>query len=267
MGAGLGLADTKRHWQDFPNHLELRKFFLQFGRQVRGGHLDLGREHYTLTLALGVWQAISCGHNKLAAVEMGVAGGNGLLALCQAAAFFRDVMDMDIRVYGFDNATGLPPIQGYRDHPELWHQGEFLMHSEARLREKLPAFAELIIGDVADTIPAFQSALRDRPLGFVSIDVDLYSSTNACFKMLEWAPECYLPAVPFYFDDMEEYITYNDWCGEELSIREFNDAHELRKFQRHPKLNIRHLFCMHVLDHPIRTGARAPVFPLRIGGL
>jgi hypothetical protein len=263
----LGLADTKRHWQDFPNHLELRKFFMQFGRQVRGGHLDVGREHYALTLAVGVWQAISCGHNKLAAVEMGVAGGAGLLSLCQAAAFFRDVMDMDIRVYGFDNATGLPKLHGYKDHPELWQQGEFLMHSEARLREKLPDFAELIIGDVADTIPAFHARLQERPLGFVSIDVDLYTSTVACFAMMDWEPACYLPAVPCYFDDMEEYVTYNDWCGEELAIREFNEAHPMRKFQRHPKFNIRHFFCLHVLDHRVRSGEETPVFPLRIGGL
>ncbi|MEJ0045407.1 MAG: hypothetical protein WDN04_04120 [Rhodospirillales bacterium] len=85
--------------------------------------------------------------------------------------------------------------------------------------------------------------------------------------MLDWSPECYLPTVPFYFDDTEDFVTYNDWCGEELAIREFNDTHTWRKFQRHPSFGIRHYFGLHVLDHRMRSGAEQPVFPLRIVAL
>jgi hypothetical protein len=263
----LSYTVTRRHWKDFNSHLELRKHFVALSRAVRSEALDIGRAHYALSLAVGVWEAISCGCNEIAAVEMGVAGGVGLLSLCQAAAFYNDTMGMDIRVYGFDNATGLPVVDGHRDHPELWNEGEFSMQNPGRLLRKLPPFAELILGDIADTVAGFEATLRQRKLAFVSIDVDLYSSTKACFSMLEWAPECYLPVVPFYFDDMEEYLTYNDWCGEELAIREFNEAHPMRKFQRHPRFNIRHFFGLHVLDHKIRTGEEKPVFPLRIGGI
>ena len=41
---------------------------------------------YALPLAHGVWQAIHCGHDRLATVELGVYTGKGLLDLCKAAA-------------------------------------------------------------------------------------------------------------------------------------------------------------------------------------
>ena len=141
------------------------------------------------------------------------------------------------------------------------------MQSPDELRERLPPFAELIIGDIADTVAGFEATLRQRRLAFVAIDVDLYSSTKSCLSMLEWAPECYLATVPFYFDDMEDFMTYNDWCGEELAIREFNETHPMRKFQRHPSFGIRHYFGLHVLDHKLRSGVEKPVFPLRIVAL
>jgi len=261
----MSLATAHRHWKDFRSNPELKKHFQEIASAIRNQTLDIGRPHYAVPLALGVWQAICCGYGELAAVEMGVAGGNGLLALCQAAAFFRDTMGMDIRVYGFDNAAGLPPVADYRDHPELWHEGQFVLREPDALRKKLPPFAELIIGDIAETVGAFEQVLHQRKLAFVAIDVDLYSSTVACFGMLDWAPECYLPVVPFYFDDMEENLVFNDWCGEELAIREFNDAHPNRKFQRHPRFRVRQFFGLHVLDHNIRGGKEKPVFPLQIG--
>ena len=263
----MSFTATRRHWQDFESHLDARNYFLEITRAVRAKALDIGRPHYAMSLAIGVWEAVCCGYGELAAVEMGVASGMGLLSLCKAASFFRELMGIDIRVYGFDNATGLPTVDGYRDHPELWEQGDFLLPDPERLRKKLPPFCELIIGDIADTVASFETTLHQRKLAFASIDVDLYSSTLACFRMLDWAPECYLPVVPFYFDDTEDFFPYNEWCGEELAIREFNEAHAMRKFQRHPRYRIQHFFGLHVLDHKMRTGEEKPRFPLRISGI
>jgi hypothetical protein len=260
----MSFSATKRHWQDFKSGVELRKHFQDISDAIRSRTLDIGRPQYATSLAVGVWEAICCGYGEIAAVEMGVAGGNGLLSLCQASTFFRDTMGIDIQVYGFDNAAGLPAPVDYRDHPELWHEGQFVLRDPAALREKLPSFAELIIGDIAETVVAFEETLRRRKLAFVAIDVDFYSSAKACFGMLEWAPECYLPVVPFYFDDMEESFVFNNWCGEELAINEFNDAHRWRKFQRYTRFRIRHFFGLHVLDHKIRSGAEKPRHPVHI---
>jgi hypothetical protein len=37
------------------------------------------------------------------------------------------VTGVKIDVYGFDTGKGLPPPRTYRDHPELYRQGDFPM--------------------------------------------------------------------------------------------------------------------------------------------
>ena len=73
-----------------------------------------------------------------------------------------------------------------------------------------------------------------------------------------------MPATPLYFDDIEVFLPINDWVGEDLAIREFNESHELRKIQCHPHFRIPRFFALHVLDHPIRNGSVRPRLPLRI---
>jgi hypothetical protein len=57
----------------------------------------------------------------------------------------------------------------------------------------LPSFAHLILGDIADTIPALLANLSiDAPLGFVSMDVDYYSSTKKALAVFKGKPFQYL---------------------------------------------------------------------------
>jgi hypothetical protein len=231
---------------------------IDIAKQIRAGTLNLGRQNYSLSLAHAVLQAQYCHYNKITAIEFGVAHGSGLRELCQAAAYYREHCGIEIEVYGFDNAVGLPPQEhGYKDHPEVWRQGAFSMGDPESIRANLPSWAKLIIGDVANTVPDFMATFADTgsKLGFVSIDVDYYSSTVPCLKIFEMAPDLYLPATPVYVDDMNCLITYNEWCGEALAIKEFNDAHELRKIDAKPNFGIVNFHVLHVLDHPIRTGA------------
>lgn len=246
------------------NMRELHNFVRSISDQIRNNEIDIGRHHYALPLLHGVLQAIHCDYDKLVAVELGVAWGNGLFDLCKSAEFFRKQFEIDIQVYGFDNATGLPPITDYRDHPELWYPGDYKMPDAAEIISKLPDFAHLIIGDVQETIPELEESMYGYRLGFVAVDVDYYSSTLAAFKMLEFSPHYYVPAVPMYFDDIEGAITYNPWSGEEGAANDFNKTHELRKIQRRTNYPIHHFHVCHILDHPIRTGKLRPRFPLQI---
>ena len=230
---------------------------IDIARQIRSGALNLGRRNYSLSLAHAVLQAQHCQYNKITAIEFGVAHGNGLRELCQAAAYFRQNCDIEIEVYGFDNATGLPPqTHGYKDHPEIWSGGAFNMGNPDAIRAQLPPWAHLIIGDVADTVAEFTETFANTrsKVGFVSIDVDYYSSTVPCLKIFDMDPTLYLPAVPMYVDDMNWLITYNEWCGEALAIKEFNQTHELRKIDAKPNFKIENFHVCHVLDHPVRTG-------------
>jgi hypothetical protein len=252
------------HWREFGHGKDAVAYMANVAQRIRKSQLDLGRPHYALTLSMGVVSAIFCGVGKIVAVEFGVGGGASLLDLCKAAEFFRNDLGFEIEVYGLDNATGLPRPVDHRDHPELWHTGMYMMRDAEALRAKLPPFAHLLIGDVADTTPMLRNVLgRESPLGFVAIDVDYYSSAMPCLNILLHEPSCYLPAVPMYFDDlMSNLLTFNAWCGEAWAITVFNAFSESRKIQENRLFNtmhpIRPFHSCQILDHPLRTG-REPV--------
>lgn len=235
--------------------------------QIRSGELDLGRQHYALSLLHGVLQAAHCGYKKITAIEFGVGGGGGLLALVKAAKYFRDTCNIEIEVYGFDTCSGLPALTGgYKDHPEIWRQGQFVTPNPQSLVSNFPDWAGLIIGDVTHTVPEFIKTFKDTnsKIGFVSVDVDLYSSTVPVLKLFEMEPEFYVPAVPMYFDDVNWLITYSQYAGEALALNEFNQRNTLRKIEAKENFNIENFHVCHIFDHPIRTGKVSPAIPFEI---
>jgi hypothetical protein len=211
-------------------------------------------------LSSGVREALHCGYDKLIVIEFGVGGGGGLLELCDYVNLFQNLYNLDIQVYGFDNGTGLPPPVDYKDHPEIWHESQFLM--DENLKDKLPNFCHLIIGDVKDTISSFAEQIKDYKICFVSLDLDYYSSTSAALKLFDLPSTCFLPAVPMYVDDVYGVITYNPWCGAEGAINDFNSSHELRKIHANIHYDIDRLFICQVFDHPMRTGKEKLLEPI-----
>ena len=177
------------------------------------------------------------------------------------------VTDVKIQVIGFDTGQGMPPPRDYRDHPELYREGYFPMDKDA-LRSRLPANAQLIIGDLRDTLPAFVKSMSpDAPLGFVTLDVDYYSSSRDALRLFLGEPQCYFPVVPIYVDDLS-LISHNPFCGELLAISEFNAEHERRKisfdrFLPHRRVFkhaewISHMYKLDVMDHPDRNRLEPP---------
>ncbi len=251
-------------WQDMTQQ-EVLSFFVEFGQNIRKGAVRLGRHHYALGLAQAVRQAIHCGYPRITAIELGVFTGAGLLELCDAAKFFMNELGIEIAVYGFDSTHGLPPLEGYIDHPELWHTSAFKMPDPAELRAKLPPFARLVIGDVGETIPDFEQEVRAAPIGFISFDLDLYSSTKRALPILNFAPESYLPGVALLFDDSNTVVTHSEWCGEAAAVREFNEESTLRKIDRKPSFTIRNFAVCQIFDHPIRQGRMKARWGLSLG--
>jgi hypothetical protein len=194
----------------------------------------------------------------ISALEFGVAGGRGLLALEKASVYAGEAFDVSIDVYGFDSGRGLPKPTDFRDCPNLFLEGQFPL-DEARLAARLER-AELILGLVDETVSAFMER-PPAPIGFVSFDLDLYSSTVSALRVFEAGAELMLPRVQCYFDDITGF-TYADHNGERLAISEFNAANALRKVspiyaaefyvpQRESHaLWVRKLYMAHILDHP-----------------
>ena len=250
-------------------HLDqLEKQYRELAKRIRSNNFPCVRPEYALTLAHSFRIAHCSGIDRITIVELGVAGGRGLEDLCHISEQYRDMFGIDYDVVGFDIATGMPDSIDYRDHPEIWHPGQFNVSSETdNLRERIEARgAQLIIGNVAETIPKFVSEFGDRVLGFVSIDLDHYSGTKNSMPLLDMPAKNYLPAVPIYVDDMNTGITYNPWCGEHAAINEFNQSHTNRKIEeKHVLWGIQNFHVLHLFDHPIRTGTVTPPHPLDYG--
>lgn len=194
--------------------------------------------------------------------EFGVATGNGLMAMIELAAQITAETGVKFRIVGFDTGEGLPPLEDYRDHPELCSPGDFSMVNRDELNARISGKAELIFGDIKDTITAFRDSLSsDCPIGFLSIDVDIYSATRSALQCLTGASNLYLPAISMYFDDVVFFFA-NRWCGEMRAIEEFNQENELRKIDHDYTLVRRsaikpaqwhnQMYVAHVFDLPLR---------------
>src|SRR5687767_4483396 len=70
------------------------------------------------------------------AIEFGVAGGQGLLALQTEAEAVEKETGIGIKVVGFDSGVGLPePTGDHRDHPDYWREGDFPLDEPALRRQ------------------------------------------------------------------------------------------------------------------------------------
>jgi len=226
---------------------------------------EFKQPNYILPMVLAAAQGICLGVERVTSIEFGVASGRGLMDMCKIAKSIKEVVNVEFDIFGFDTYTGLPKIVDYRDHPEIWSQGQYSTPDFDSLERSLPSNCKLIVGNVRDTVPRFavNGISANSLIGFISVDLDLYSSTKDALTILNFNSNYYIPSVLMYFDDIDGNITLNKWCGEELAIEEFNVSQQFRKIQRKicssPKM-----FCCHVLDHEVRLGNRAPVIPIEL---
>ena len=247
-----------------PMHLNLIALFVAiFGTRRMKIYFDLyARPQFAFGVLRAADEAKQMGISRIKVLEFGTASGAGLLNLSEIATRVGQTTGVDIEVIGFDGAVGLPEPRDYRDHPDLYTVGTFKMPDPDALVRKLPSNARLIRGEIADTLPQFLSECSvEAPIGFVAVDVDYYFSTVDTLGVFAGEPEWYLPATTMYFDDVW-HERHNEWCGELLAIREFNDAHDLRKIAPYNQLRgkrvfrnaqwIDKIFMAHVLDHPDR---------------
>lgn len=178
------------------------------------------RPHYFAGVHQAARQARAEGLERIVAVELGVAGGKGLLALEGCASRISAATGVAIDVVGFDSGSGLPRLCGdYRDHPDQWRAADYPMDVDA-LRARLQRTTQLVLGDVEQTIPEFVAA-QTHPLGFVAFDLDLYSSTKSALRLFTLPNRRVLRRTFLYFDDIE-YRWNHRFAGELLAIEEFN---------------------------------------------
>jgi hypothetical protein len=166
------------------------------------------RPAYAFCLYYGALTAKRLGYSRISALEFGVAGGNGIIALQKYACEIKRELGIDVEIYGFDSGAGLPKPRDFRDIPYMWQTG-FYPIDEAKLRVRLKG-SQLVMGDVAETAKTFFDDYNPAPIGAAFFDLDFYC----------------------YFDDTtsDGLGALNDYTGERLAIGEFNESHEHQKF-------------------------------------
>ena len=199
---------------------------------------------YAWGVLQGVHLAKHLGVPRVSVIEFGVAGGRGLLALERIARSVETLVEVGIDVYGFDTGCGLPKPMDYRDRPNAFAEGAFPMDF-TRLQQRF-TMAKLILGDIRDTLPQ-HLASSPAPVAFISVDVDLYTSTVHTLRLFDASEERLLPRVWCYFDDIIGFTT-GDCNGELLAIADFNAAHTTRKLS--PMYGLKHFVKGHHREEP-----------------
>lgn len=225
--------------------------------RLSSGAID--RPHYGSCMFNAAAEAKALGHKAMTVVEMGVAGGNGLLCLCRHRDEIQKELGIEILVVGFDTGAGLPPSTDARDLLYLWSTGSFEMDHDA-LNKRIAGKATVILGNVAATVASWNPR-PDAPVGAIMFDLDYYSSTIPAFGLLEKSN--ILPRVWCYFDDICGFPVhaYSDGIGVRAAIRDFNLDLQRRVLNDHlspayvfkasvPEAWHQLIYVYHRLNHP-----------------
>ena len=228
-------------------------------RTISTATLDPSFPQYGYGIVQAVALAGALGCARIRALELGVAGGNGLVALQELSRLHSGPSGVDIGVAGVDLGIGMPEPLDYRDMPYVWQKSFYKMDEDA-LRQRLTS-AELLIGDVG--VVGSQLLNTEEPVGFIAFDLDYYSSTaRAMSALLNASPDHYLPRVICYFDDTvgPHHEMHSELTGELLAINEFNFSHSDRKITKLNGLRykilpndgpwVEGIYVLHLLDHP-----------------
>lgn len=201
---------------------------------------------YAKGLSTAVQTAKYIGYKRISTIEFGVAGGNGLKMLEIHAMELSRLYNIEIEVYGFDTGNGLPNNkEDYRNRCYMWREGNYEMNV-AKLKSQLRN-AKLILGDLTETLPVFLNEFNPAPVGFISIDVDLYSSTLPILDFVtNLSDKDCLPRMNVYFDDIEKD---SEFTGEDLAIKEFNQSHTNYKISS--ESSTENLKVLHKFNHSL----------------
>lgn len=221
------------------------------------------RPHYAYCLANAARLARALDVPKISALEFGVAGGRGLLALEALCPEIEKAYGVEIEIWGFDTGEGLPDPVDYRDLPYIWKAGFYKMDQTA-LKAQLDR-ARLVLGDVKDTVPTFFEDHSPAPVGAAFFDLDFWSSTRDSFGVFSKGTETILPRVFCYCDDVisnEGGGVLSEDVGQLRAIADYNDDTRERKLRQiaglPEKRRLRavwphQIFVHHAFDHPKYT--------------
>jgi hypothetical protein len=178
------------------------------------------RPHYETIILESAIEAKKIGYKKISILELGVAGGNGLIALEKYKKKVEKFTNIKINIFGFDTGEGLPKTQNKFDLPYYWSEGDFKIDKE-KIEKKIKS--KIYYGDIKDT---FEKFIESKPeiISAIFLDMDYYTSTKNFLDLISRYKDSFAPRVYFYFDDIFSTNHHiNEHNGELLAIKEFNE--------------------------------------------
>jgi hypothetical protein len=97
----------------FLRWLDQRFDLFAYSTAIELGSVEMA--HYGHCLLHTAQVARKLGYTRISAIEFGVAGANGLVALERHGERVRNATGVDIAVDGFDTGAGMPPPRDVRD--------------------------------------------------------------------------------------------------------------------------------------------------------
>jgi len=212
---------------------------------------------YAYGMYCSALQAKGLGLKKISVIEFGVAAGHGILEMEAYANEILTEIGVEIEIYGFDSGFGLPISSNYKDQLYFWSEGDFKQNREL-LSSKLKK-SKIIYGDINQTIVTYLEEFKPAPIGFISFDLDYYTSTIAAFQLLDGNNNYFLPRVECYLDDINssELLCASSETGVRRAVLEYNEERlnkilkkeGVQAFRRYPSSWNENLFICHRFDH------------------
>lgn len=232
-----------------------RIFPLPFPLMVDAGALERPAHAYCMWHAAQLARELGC--REISAAEFGVAGGNTLIILEGYAKAIEKSLGVRIALYGFDSGAGMPPPAGVEDLPYWFRPAQYPMNVD-RLQGRLNT-AELVLGNVRDTVPAFFSAKKRPPLAVIFNDLDYFSSSRDLMRIFDSDCANFMPRVFLYLDDIVGGAKemYGEFNGQLAANELFNRTHERIKVHLNQNLLPQsalpwrtQIYYVHLFDHP-----------------
>lgn len=221
------ISDQSSAYFSFINKIKYKYFqifhsgnFLKFLDLIKFGILP--RPHYALCLLIAAHQAKSLGYKKISIIEFGCWECDGLIDIENYIDDIKKIFDIEFAVYGFDLGDGHPEYKrDPRDRLYELSKGDYTFKKKDNL-QKLK-YTKMIWGDVKDTVRDFikDEPLEKQPIGFISFDLGLYTSTKNALSLLNEKSDFFIPRVPMYFDN-KYFVLENE--GDLYALKEFNNT-------------------------------------------
>ena len=178
-------------------------------------------------------QAKGLGIMKISAIEFGVCSGASLTYIEKYSKEIEKLTGVSFNTYGFDMMSGLPKTSiDYKNQLYFWPQGAFKTDLE-KLRNNIKT-STLIIGDIKDKVKTFFDEYEPPVIGFISFDLDYYTSTLSAFEIFNFSQSNYLPRVECYMDDVSSFneLSASKGTGVLRAIEEFNERENNKKIYK-----------------------------------